>query len=243
MDTFLKFAKKLTGTLAVVAASVVTSGTAFAQEANNWVNPYGEVWKNGTNELCWRNAFWTPETAVAGCDGVPPPAPAVFVATPPPAVEPAPVVEPTPAPPVVTPPVQPQVTPPPVVQTPPPVPLSRVVLNADTFFDFDKSTLKPEGRQVLDQVVEQVNQLRELEGLIVIGHTDHTGTHAYNQALSERRAASVKAYLVNKGIAAENIQTEGKGKTMPIASNATREGRAQNRRVEIEIIGTREVRN
>jgi len=237
MNTFAKSTKKFACVLAVAAMSATSitaalMGSASAQEINNWQNPYGDVWMNGTNELCWRNAFWTPATGIAGCDGVPPP----------PEPEPVqPVVPQTPVVPVAppTPPVvEPPVAEPPVVQ-PPPVVLSRVVLHADTFFDFDKSSLKPEGRQVLDQVAEQVNTLREVEGVIAIGHTDSTGSDVYNQRLSERRAEAVKTYLVSKGVDANHIQTEGKGKTMPAASNATRAGRAQNRRVEIEIIGTR----
>jgi len=116
--------------------------------------------------------------------------------------------------------------------------VQRVVLNADTFFDFDKAVIKTEGRQVLDQVAAQVAQLN-LETLIATGHTDSTGPAAYNQGLSERRANAVKAYLVDKGIPTDRIYVEGKGASQPIASNATREGRAQNRRVEIEIVGTR----
>ncbi len=76
---------------------------------------------------------------------------------------------------------------------------AKVVFNADTFFDFDKSTLKPEGRQLLDQVAQQANGI-DLETIIAVGHTDSIGTEAYNQKLSERRAASVKSYLVSKGI-------------------------------------------
>jgi len=183
--------------LALAFAAVTASGAVSAQTVDNWQNPFGDVWMNGTNELCWRNAFWTPATGVAGCDGVP--------------VAEAPVVAPT---------------------------ATKVVLNADTFFDFDKDTLKPEGRQVLDQVAAQVDTIN-LETLIAVGHTDSIGTEQYNQGLSERRAASVKNYLVGKGIPADRIYTEGKGETSPVASNATREGRAQNRRVEIEIVGTR----
>ncbi|WP_298015603.1 outer membrane protein OmpA [uncultured Castellaniella sp.] len=115
---------------------------------------------------------------------------------------------------------------------------SKVVLNADTFFDFDKSTIKPEGRQVLDQVAQQAGTIN-LETIIAVGHTDSIGTEAYNQKLSERRANSVKQYLVSKGVAADRIYAEGKGELQPVASNKTREGRAQNRRVEIEIVGTR----
>src|SRR5690606_33594364 len=100
-------------------------------------------------------------------------------------------------------------------------------------------TLKPEGRQVLDQVAAQVSSIN-LETLLATGHTDSIGTEQYNQGLSERRANSVKDYLVSKGIDPNRIYVEGKGETQPVASNATREGRAQNRRVEIEIVGTRQ---
>ncbi len=72
-----------------------------------------------------------------------------------------------------------------------------------------------------------------------MGHTDSIGTDAYNQKLSVRRAEAVKAYLVSKGIEKNRVYTEGKGKKQPIASNATKEGRAKNRRVEIEVVGTR----
>lgn len=114
----------------------------------------------------------------------------------------------------------------------------KVVLSADTFFDFDKATLKPEGRQLLDQVAAQARGLT-LETVIAVGYTDSTGPAAYNLKLSERRAAAVKAYLVEQGIDANRIYTEGKGEADPIATNATREGRARNRRVEIEIVGSR----
>ncbi|MGB3276986.1 MAG: OmpA family protein [Castellaniella sp.] len=115
---------------------------------------------------------------------------------------------------------------------------SKVVLNADTFFDFDKATLKPEGKQVLDQVAQQAGSVN-LETVIATGHTDSIGTEAYNQKLSERRANTVKQYLISKGVPADRIYAEGKGELQPVASNKTREGRAQNRRVEIEIVGTR----
>ncbi|CAM5779136.1 outer membrane protein OmpA [Castellaniella caeni] len=115
---------------------------------------------------------------------------------------------------------------------------SKVVLNADTFFDFDKSNLKPEGKQVLDQVAQQAQSIN-LETIIAVGYTDSIGTVAYNLKLSDRRAASVKQYLISQGVPADRIYTEGKGKADPVATNKTREGRAQNRRVEIEIVGTR----
>lgn len=185
--------------LALAIAAATASGAVSAQTVDNWRNPFGDVWKNGTNELCWRDNFWTPATGIPGCDGVP-----VAQAE-------APVVAPT---------------------------ATKVVLNADTFFDFDKSNIKPEGRQILDQVAAQANTIN-LETLIATGHTDSIGTEQYNMGLSQRRANSVKDYLISKGMAADRIYVEGKGETSPVASNATREGRAQNRRVEIEIVGTR----
>src|SRR5690606_23930377 len=183
--------------LALAIAAATASGAVSAQTVDNWRNPFGDVWMNGTNELCWRDNFWTPATGIPGCDGVP--------------VAEAPVVAPT---------------------------ATKVVLNADTFFDFDKSVIKPEGRQVLGQVAEQVRSIN-LETLIATGHTDSIGTEEYNQGLSERRANAVKEYLISLGVPADRIYTEGKGETQPVASNSTREGRAQNRRVEIEIVGTR----
>jgi OOP family OmpA-OmpF porin len=75
--------------------------------------------------------------------------------------------------------------------------------------------------------------------VIGIGHTDSIGSDAYNQKLSVRRAEAVKAYLVSKGIEANRIYTEGKGEKQPVADNKTKDGRAKNRRVEIEVIGTR----
>lgn len=184
--------------LALAFAAFSASGAVSAQTIDNWQNSTGNVWMNGTNELCWRNNFWTPATGIAGCDGVP-------------VAQQTEVVAPT---------------------------ATKVVLNADTFFDFDKDTLKPEGRQVLDQVASQASSIN-LETLIAVGHTDSIGTEQYNQGLSERRANSVKQYLIGKGIDPNRIYTEGKGELQPVASNATREGRAQNRRVEIEIVGTR----
>ena len=188
---------------------------------DNWVNGSGElVWKNGTNELCWRDAFWTPATAAKGCDGAlvvaaaPPPPPAVAPA-PPPAVRPAPPA-PAPQPPAAT----------------------KVTYAADAFFDFDKSVLKPEGKAKLDDLVGKVKGIN-LEVIIAVGHTDSIGTDAYNQRLSVRRAESVKAYLVSKGIEKNRVYTEGKGEKQPVADNKTSEGRAKNRRVEIEVVGTR----
>jgi OOP family OmpA-OmpF porin len=127
----------------------------------------------------------------------------------------------------------------PKAQPPRPRPVAnKVTLAADVLFDFDKSVIKPEGRARLDDLVSKIGGIN-LEVVIAIGHTDSIGSDAYNQKLSVRRAESVKAYLVSKGIPANRIYTEGKGEKQPVASNKTKEGRAKNRRVEIEVIGTR----
>lgn len=126
----------------------------------------------------------------------------------------------------------------PVPPAAPAVAASKVTFAADAFFDFDKSVLKPEGRAKLDDLVSKIRDVN-LEVIIAVGHTDSIGTDAYNQRLSVRRAEAVKAYLVSKGIERNRVYTEGKGEKQPVADNKTKEGRAKNRRVEIEVVGTR----
>jgi OOP family OmpA-OmpF porin len=113
-----------------------------------------------------------------------------------------------------------------------------VTYAADAFFDFNKSVLKPEGKAKLDDLVDKVKGIN-LEVVIAVGHTDSVGADAYNQGLSVRRSEAVKAYLVSKGIERNRVYTEGKGEKQPVADNKTAEGRAKNRRVEIEVVGTR----
>ncbi len=189
--------KKLLQLLAI--AGIAISSSAFAQKSvDNWVNSSGSAWKNGTNELCWRNSNWTPATAAPGCDG---------------AIAAKPKAAPKPA-------------------------GAKVTLNADALFDFDKSVLKPAAKASLDSLAGKVKSLT-LEVIIAVGHTDSIGTDAYNQKLSIRRAEAVKKYLVSNGIEAKRIYVEGKGESQPVADNKTKEGRAKNRRVQIEAIGTR----
>lgn len=204
--------------VAMLIATAAMATAAGAQTVDNWRNGTGElVWKNGTNELCWRDANWTPATAAKGCDGA-----IVPVAAPAAAPAPAPAAAPAAAAPA-----------------PAPAPAAtKVTYAADAFFDFDKAVLKPEGKAKLDDLASKVGGIN-LEVVIAVGHTDSTGAAKYNQALSVRRAEAVKAYLVSKGIESNRIYTEGKGLTQPVADNATREGRAKNRRVEVEVVGTR----
>jgi OOP family OmpA-OmpF porin len=120
-----------------------------------------------------------------------------------------------------------------------PAPTSeKVTFAADAFFDFDKSVLKAEGRAKLDDLVSKMGGLN-LEVVIAVGHTDSVGSDSYNQRLSIRRSEAVKSYLVSKGVEKNRVYTEGKGEKQPVADNRTSEGRAKNRRVEIEVVGTR----
>jgi outer membrane protein OmpA-like peptidoglycan-associated protein len=99
-------------------------------------------------------------------------------------------------------------------------------------FDFDKATLRPSGKEKLDEALKTLNQYPDMK-ISVEGHTDSVGSDAYNQRLSERRAATVVSYLESKGIASSRLTSRGFGESKPIADNKTAEGRAENRRVEL----------
>ena len=179
--------------------------------------------------LCWRTNYWTPAAAAkdpAGCkcdkDLLP-----------------KEVCEPKTAAPAAT---------APAAATPGTAPArEKVTVAADALFDFNKATLRPEGKAKLDDVVAKSNQL-VLEVVIAVGHADRIGSAAYNQKLSEKRAASVKDYLVSKGIPANRIYTEGKGSKQPVTKPDQCKGPKSakviaclqpDRRVDIEIIGTK----
>jgi OOP family OmpA-OmpF porin len=196
-----------------------TPYSAYVQDARGVIarNPFG---------LCWRTGYWTPADAVPGCD-----APLCVeperlengkcVAPPPP-----PVAAPAPATPAPAP-------------APVPVPTSeKVSYSADAFFDFDKAVLKPAGKASLDDLTSKLKDIN-LEVIIAVGHTDSVGTDEYNQKQTVRRAEAVKAYLQSKGVESNRVYTEGKGEKQPVADNKTAEGRAKNRRVEIEVVGTK----
>lgn len=112
--------------------------------------------------------------------------------------------------------------------------VEKISLKADAHFDFDKSDLKAGDKKELDAAAAKIKAMK-VESITVTGHTDNVGTDAYNQKLSERRAEAVKKYLVGKGVNAGQIQAQGKGESQPVADNKTADGRAKNRRVDIEI--------
>ncbi len=235
-----------------LALAMLTAGTAASAHDGTQgyvIDSSKEIVRSGVG-LCWHSGFWTPADAAEGCDGAlakskdssadksasaaaasksnsgsassssssstsssssaaAASAPAAAAA---PSAVPAPVA------------VEPKA--------------EKVSFSADAFFDFDKAVLKPEGKAKLDDLASKVKAIN-LEVIIAVGHTDSVGADAYNQKLSVRRAEAVKAYLVTKGIEKNRVYTEGKGEKQPVADNKTTEGRAKNRRVEIEVVGTR----
>jgi OmpA-OmpF porin, OOP family len=162
---------------------------------------------------------------------------------PPPAVKPPPPPEPKPRAP------EPE-KPKPQAEKPKPV-AEKVTFAADVLFDFDKAVVKPEGKSKLDDLSNKVRGIN-LEVVIAIGHADSIGSDTYNQRLSVRRAESIKAYLVSKGIEGNRVYTEGKGEKQTVtAGKCKKMGKedrsnkkmvdclAPDRRVELEVIGTR----
>jgi OmpA-OmpF porin, OOP family len=221
---------KLTSKSLLLAALLGIGGSVLAQApavntTGYAVDQRGLVVKSGFG-LCWRTGYWTPAMAIEECDPDLVPKKEESKAAPAPAPAPAPVA-PAPAP-------KPAA--------------EKVTLAADALFDFDKAVLRAEGKAKLDDVVTKMSGLK-LEVIIAVGHADRFGTDAYNQKLSERRAAAVKDYLVAKGVEANRVYTEGKGSKQPVTkadqckgakSKKVVECLQPDRRVDVEIIGTRQ---
>ena len=220
--------KQMAVAISCVLALGLMSGAATAQSNNPTKEGYlidtrNEAVKSGFG-LCWHTGYWTPAQAIEECDPdlvkkpmaqAPAPAPQQLAAVaPPPAPKPA---------------------------------ADRVKLNADTLFDFDKAVLRPAGRDALDDFYNKTRDINP-EVITAVGHADRFGSDKYNQNLSERRAMAVKTYLMGKGIADNRIYTEGKGEMQPVTKADECKGPKNakviaclqpDRRVEIEVVGTR----
>ena len=228
----------------LLATLLGLSAAAFAQNAAMLkagdVMPYaidarGVVVKSGTG-LCWRTGYWTPALAEnvmygqypVGCEcdkDLMPKAkcePPAAAAAPAKAAAPAPAAAPKPA-------------------------AQKVTLAADALFDFNKADLRPEGKAKLDKLANDIKGIK-LEVILAVGHADRLGDDAYNQKLSEKRAASVKSYLVSKGVDANRVYAEGKGEKQPVTKPDQCKGPKSkkvvdclqpDRRVDIEVIGTK----
>lgn len=194
----------------IAVALLSLTGIATAHEINTKgyvVDSRGHVLRNSYKE-CVRTGFWTPAMAIPECD---------------PNLAPKPVAAAV------------------VKEAPKPAPkeswktvvTQKLITIEGTSFDTNSAKLKPEADKKLGEVVDFATQNKDAN-LAITGYTDSRGSDKLNQGLSERRAESVKAYLVKKGISAERITTKGEGAANPVGDNATKEGRAQNRRVEIK---------
>jgi hypothetical protein len=133
----------------------------------------------------------------------------------------------------------PPVAPPVVAAAPPPpaptpAPVKKKIVLRGVHFDFDKAVIRPDAEPILDEAARTLGEEGEIR-VSVEGHTDSIGTEEYNRRLSLRRADAVRAYLERKGVAAHRMTVEGLGESQPVASNDTAAGRAQNRRVELEV--------
>ena len=216
----INYAKKSL-VLALLAGIGFGATVAQAQERVYVIDQRDVVARSGF-DLCWRTGYWTPAAAAkdpAGCQCDKDLIPKE-VCEPAKAAAPVAGVKPS---------------------------GEKITVAADALFDFDKAVLRPEGKAKLDELVAKAGAIK-LEVILVVGHTDRIGSAAYNQKLSERRAAAVKTYLVSKGIEANRVYTEGKGLTQPVTGDKCK-GKAKtkalieclqpDRRADIEIIGTK----
>ncbi|HQZ46455.1 MAG TPA: OmpA family protein [Usitatibacteraceae bacterium] len=203
--------------LGSVAAAALASGSAFAQITHNVTDASGAPVRDASGNCVLSSGISHPDCQAKKDAPAPKPAaPAAPSAPASPAKPAAPAAKPAPAS---------------VKQA--------VVIQADALFDFDKSVVRADGKKSIDEALAKLKGV-DVEMVIATGHTDSVGPEAYNQKLSDRRAAAVKEYLVSKGIPASKITTLGKGESQPVATNKTKEGRQKNRRVDIEFKGVKQ---
>ena len=218
--------KNITLSTVVAAVSALSMNIASAhpvEKEGYLIDTRGNVVKNNYNE-CWRTGYWTPAMAIAECDPdlVKKEAPVKAEAKP--------------------------AAPAPVAAAPAKPAFEKITLQAETLFDFDKSVVRADGKTKLDdEVVAKMKKYPQVEIVLVTGHADRIGKDAYNQKLSESRAAAVKAYLVSQGIEANRIETVGKGEADPVVACSDVKGKENhnnkklveclqpNRRVMVEV--------
>ncbi len=215
MNKFVKIIFAASSAVMAFSATAQVTDIKAATPKSAYVQDGRGVIARNTQGLCWRSTTWTPADSVPGCDG-----PLAKAEEPKPAAAPAaPVAKPAPQ-------------------------AEKVTYSADALFDFNKATLKQEGKDKLDDLFLKLFGM-QLEVIVATGHTDTIGGDAYNQKLSVKRAEAVKAYLVEKGVEENRVYTEGKGETSPVVTDCSGKRAAQikcqqpNRRVEIEVVGTR----
>jgi len=212
------FWSRITAVAAVVLGLTAAAGTALADGGGAyWDGPYDRVWRNGWGE-CWRSIHWTPETATKECD------PHLFKEEPK-------MAEPEPEP-------EPMMK----EET------IRVTLQAETLFDFDKAILKPEGRSALDKLARRIGGLHEFGTIRITGHADRIGNEVYNEKLSLRRAQAVLRHLEStSALSGASFSVRGMGERQPVVTCPDKSGGAliaclaPNRRVDVEVSGTRRV--
>jgi OOP family OmpA-OmpF porin len=205
---------------ALALLGLLYGSLAFAVQPY-WHDQSSSVVRDGSGG-CVQTKDWTKERASTDCGARAPAAPPVARAAP----APVPVPAPTTAAPATAP------APAPAAEQP-------ITLRGDTSFAPGSDELRPAARVELDRLAQRIRALESVESIEVAGHTDNTGAAAFNQDLSERRALSVKRYLVQQGVNEARITTAGYGINRPIADNTTAAGRATNRRVDITIHGAR----
>ncbi len=214
---------------ASAAAAALTlaalSGAAGAASPGYVTDSRNQVWTTPYG-LCWRTTGWSPENASAPCDARP-----RAEAPPPIAAAPAaPVPQQALAP----------AAPAPIIE--------KVSLGSDVLFEFDKATLRPEGRQKLDELAERIKDA-QVESILAVGHADRIGPDQYNDKLSAARAESVKEYLAQKGVSPDRVRSEGRGEKEPVTGDQCKGQKGAkliaclqpDRRVDVEVRGTREV--
>src|SRR3954453_5201654 len=256
----------LVGVTALLVPGISTSEDA--PRSGYVVESYpGNAIVTGGFGQCWHTSYFKGKDRVEKCDPDAAAAETTPAAKPQQQAVPAPAPAPEPpktaqesAPPVTQPLPQQEapatpLTPPPAAAAPQKNPRLETALlpqtvhySTDAFFDFDESTLRPEGRAALDELVTELGEIK-YGSIRVIGHTDRIGENDYNQALSERRANAVKNYLARKNVPAERIEAVGKGKPEPTAETSKCNGPKSpkvvkclqpDRRVDIEVAGTKD---